>query len=180
MGEKDVGHVLKLFVYQMNQDDPKKCTSNKLCRLRLVKPLFRISRLPKKRVLLNPYAEELLLAKDRDLILRGGLAIIDCSWKKAKETFVKTIRGTHRKLPTLIAANPINYGHAHYLSSAEALAAALYVVSLKKEAKKLLNAFKWGPAFLSLNKNLLEDYGVADTEADIREIEKSYFSPKRE
>lgn len=180
MGKIDAGYVLKLFVYQMKQDDPKKCTSNKLCRLHLVQPRFRISRLPQNRVLLNPYAEEILLPNDRALIQRGGLAIIDCSWKKAEEIFVKRIRGIHRKLPTLIAANPVNYGHAHRLSSAEALAAALYIMSLKREAERLMNVFKWGPAFLSLNKNLLEEYGLAETEEDIREIARSYFHLERE
>lgn len=49
---------LKLYIYLMKQDDPKKCTSNRLQRLKLVKPIFNRMRIPRKAVVLNPFARD--------------------------------------------------------------------------------------------------------------------------
>ena len=55
-----------------------------------------------------------------------GLAVIDCSWKHADHIFQKFRTG--RRLPRLLAANSVNYGRWEKLSSAEALAAALFLI----------------------------------------------------
>lgn len=89
--------------------------------------------------------------------------------------FSKRIHGIHRRLPTVLAANPVNYGHAAKLTSAEALAAALYILGFKEEAERLLKPFKWGPVFIALNKQPLEEYCTAENEEAIRKIEESYF-----
>jgi pre-rRNA-processing protein TSR3 len=175
MDEREINRLLKLFVYQMSQDDPKKCTSNRLSHLRLVKTIYRISKMPKNAVVLNPYSEDTLFPGDRDPILRSGLVVIDCSWKRAEDVFSKRFQGINLRLPILLAANPINYGHQSSLSSVEALAAALYIVGLKKEAEKLVEIFKWGHVFIDLNKNPLEDYSSATTRESMSEIERSYF-----
>lgn len=175
MDEGEAGHFLKLFVYQMNQDDPKKCTSHRLSHLGLVKTLNRAFKIPRNAVILNPYSEDVLFPGDRDLVVRGGLAVIDCSWKRAEEVFLKRFQGINRRLPILLAANPTNYGHPSKLSSVEALAATLYIVGLKKEADRLVNAFRWGPVFIALNKNPLEEYSLAKNRENIGEIEGTYF-----
>ena len=173
--EEGSHHLLKLYVYQMKQDDPKKCTSNKLQHLKLIKTVFNISRLPKSIVVLNPYAEEVLLPEDRELIFRKGLMVIDCSWNKAEEVFTRKFRGINRKLPVLLAANPVNYGRKSKLSSAEALSAALYIIGLKEDAEKLMRPFKWGTGFIALNRQLLEDYSLTISREDIIKIEEAYF-----
>jgi len=175
MGEGRKDRLLKLFVYQMNQDDPKKCTSKRLNHFGLVKTIYHISKLPKKVIVLNPYSEEVLFPGDRDIVLWDGLMVIDCSWKRAEEVFLTKFRGINRRLPILLAANPINYGHPSNLSSLEALAAALYIIGLKDEAEKLTKVVKWGPVFIKLNENPLNDYSVAKNREDISEIEKTYF-----
>ena len=131
--------------------------------------------MPKNAVILNPYSEDALFPGDRDPILRSGLVVVDCSWKRAEDVFSKRFQGINRRLPILLAANPVNYCHQSSLSSVEALAAALYIIGLKEEAEKLVEIFKWGPVFIALNKNPLEDYSSATSREAISEIEHDYF-----
>jgi pre-rRNA-processing protein TSR3 len=74
-----------------------------------------------------------------------------------------------------MAANPINYGKISILSSAEALSATLYIANYIEESRRLMSIFKWGPNFLELNKNPLEDYRLAKTPEDMIKIEEEYF-----
>jgi len=75
----------------------------------------------------------------------------------------------------MLAANPTNYAKLGRLSSAEALAAALYILDEKKLATEIMDKFKWGHTFLELNSNLLEDYANAETKEQIEQLEKEYF-----
>lgn len=85
---------------------------------------------------------------------------IDCSWNRAQPVFEKNIRGQNRKLPPLLAGNPINYGIISRLSTAEALAAALIITGFREQGEKILSLFKWGPTFLSLNAEPLISYAT--------------------
>ena len=118
----------KLFSLHFNEWDKKKCTALKLAKLNLIKIVPEIKGRIFNAILLNPFSNKELSASDRDAILKYGLVVIDCSWKRifnVKEFNVKT----SRKLPPLIAANPVNYGKWEKLSSVEALAAALYITN---------------------------------------------------
>ncbi len=84
-------------------------------------------------------------------------------------------KGIGRRLPAMLAANPTNYAKLGKLSSAEALAAALYILDEKKMATEIMDKFKWGHTFLELNSNLLEDYANAETKEQIEQLEKEYF-----
>ena len=61
------------------------------------------------------------------------------------------------------------------LSSAEALAAGLYIAGFKDQAKKLLYVFKWGPNFFILNEDALEEYSSAHSREEILKVEHAYF-----
>jgi pre-rRNA-processing protein TSR3 len=163
---------VRLYVFPMKQDDPKKCTAHRLVRFKLARPLRRV---PWSAVVLDPFAESVLTRQDRASAERGGLVAIDCSWKRNERGFPRAFRGTHRRLPLLVAANPVNYGHLYRLSTAEALAAALYILGCKDVAEHLLEAFKWGPVFADLNREPLEDYAAVDDGDAVRRIERSYF-----
>lgn len=159
----------------MRQDDPRKCTAAKLARLGLARRVRVAAALPRRGVTLNPYSLEFLTLGDRDAIMTGGLSAIDCSWRLADVVFRRRFRGIPRRLPTLLAGNPVNYGRLNILSSAEALAAALYICQRKEDAQKVLSVFKWGPTFLSLNGDALDEYSTAADQADVLRIQEEYF-----
>jgi len=165
----------KLYVYQMHQDDPRKCTSAKLARFRLVKPVHFMRHIPRKSIVLNPFAKEVIFPGDRPEVERFGVVVVDCSWERAQEVFSKRLGGRSMRLPTLLAGNPVNYGHPQKLSSAEALAATLYVVGFRGEAEKLMSIFKWGHTFIELNRQPLDEYGQASSREEIEGIEREYF-----
>jgi pre-rRNA-processing protein TSR3 len=82
---------------------------------------------------------------------------VDCSWKYAEDVF-SHLKANCRTLPYLVAANPVNYGKPLKLTTAEALAASLYIIGYGKKAEKLLSKFNWGHNFLVMNKEPLEEY----------------------
>ncbi|NHJ22660.1 MAG: DUF367 family protein [Candidatus Lokiarchaeota archaeon] len=140
----------KLFCLHFNECDKKKCTALKLAKLNLIKIVPEIKGKIFNAILLNPFSNEELSATDRDAILKYGLVVIDCSWKRifnVKEFSVKT----SRKLPPLIAANPVNFGKWEKLSSVEALAAALYITHFDVYGDLILSKFSWGSEFKAIN-----------------------------
>lgn len=148
---------IKLYVLVAEECDPEKCTANKLVRFGLVKPIRRIKEVPRGCIVLNPLADDCLSIKDREVASQRGVLAVDCSWKSVQEFFNNVkIRGLHRKLPKLIAVNPINFGNPYILSTVEALAASLYILGFKDQAEELLSIFKWGHHFLKVNEKLLE------------------------
>jgi pre-rRNA-processing protein TSR3 len=167
--------LVKLYVYMLGQDDPAKCTAGKLHKFRLAVRVTRACRLPRKVVLLNPYAGKVLTPADRPAAERWGLAAVDCSWERVREIAWSRIPGLHRRLPLLLASNPVSYGCLARLSSLEALAAALYVLGFKGQAERLLRLYKWGSTFLTLNKEPLEAYSQALTQEETAEIERGFF-----
>ena len=165
---------VKLYSLLLKQDDPRKCTSAKLSKFGILKPIYRSRQIPRYAILLDPGAEVGFSHLDSN-ILDAGLVVVDCSWNRIIESFARRFPGQHRRLPFLLAANPVNYGHLSILSSAEALAAALYIGGFEDQAKLVLSKFKWGPTFLTLNHDPLEDYKEAKNEQEISQLEKAYF-----
>lgn len=160
-------------VYMMRQDDPSKCTAAKLAKFRIAEPVRFIR---KDTLVLNPFSDTMLTKNDAKIA--DAICAIDCSWERADEV-AKHQRafssGIGRRLPALLAANPVNYAKLGKLSSAEALAGALYILGDRQTAAEILNKFKWGHTFLELNADLLEDYSKAETQEQVRQIEQEYF-----
>ena len=158
---------VRIVVYNARQCDPKKCTALKLKRFNLVRQVVQVRFLPKRAVVLNPFSETAFSPADRGRVEDFGLAALDCSWEHAERVLLKHVRGTSRCLPVLVAGNPVNFGKLTKLTTAEALAAALYIVGHRSQAVELLSVFKWGHTFLEINSERLEAYALARDSAEV-------------
>jgi len=145
---------LGLYALHLNQDDPKKNTIIKLNRFNLVKLGKKLSQFPKNAIVLDPFSKNVINFQDRNNLRKFGIIVIDCSWAQIDLVFNRKYK-MGRKLPHLLAANSVNYGKWDKLSSAEALAAALFITGFKIEAEELLSKFSWGKSFWEINKDFL-------------------------
>ena len=161
--------MMKIQVLMFEQDDPSKCTAAKLVKFGIAK---RVKHLTGKDMILNPFAKEFVLKNDRDLT--GSITAIDCSWELAQGMFLKRFAGLSRKLPPLLAGNPVNYSKVGKLTTAEAIAGALYIMDYKELADSVIGKFKWGHTFFDLNQYLLQDYLHAKTTDDVMKISQEY------
>ncbi|XP_019191213.1 PREDICTED: ribosome biogenesis protein TSR3 homolog isoform X3 [Ipomoea nil] len=128
-------------------------------------------------IALSPAGSHCISREDHALIERKGLAVVDCSWARLDDVpFAKLRCAAPRLLPWLVAANPVNYGRPCQLSCVEALAAGLIICGEEESAHLLLNKFKWGHAFLSLNRELLKAYSECKTSADIISTQNEWLS----
>ena len=144
------------------QDDPKKCTAAKLIKFGLAK---KITKSQSKTVLLHPYSEKTLFNHEKSLF--NSITGIDCSWTLAEQVFQKDFAGISRKLPPLLAGNPVNYSKINKLTTVEAIAGAAFILGDELLSKNLLEKFNWGHTFLELNENLLHDYQKANSENEM-------------
>ena len=162
--------MVKLYALYYRHDNPKYNTVHKLIRLGIVE---RVDKPPPNSIVLDPLSPHPLSKTDRSLLERYGVVVLDASWRK-----IRTVLGRHhglrRRLPLLLAANPVNYGKPYLLSSAEALAAALLITGFNQRAQQLLSAFKWGPEFLRINEKLISLYSGAGNSREI--IEKECYA----
>ena len=171
---------LRIEAIHLDQDDPKKCTARKLERAGLIKCKSRISHAPKRGVLLDPLADHILSPADSRLVAGGSLVALDCSWKKIEDSvrmIKRTTRLESRILPILLAGNPVSWGKRGRLSTAEALAASLYIVGLKEEAFEILKPFSFSDSFMSVNKEPLEAFASCSSGGEVIEVQWEFFDP---
>ncbi|TFG13047.1 MAG: DUF367 family protein [Promethearchaeota archaeon] len=139
-----------IYCLHYNECDPKKCTALKLKKHKILEIIPSISRSLRKSIILNPFSRTELSVEDRSIILKFGLIVIDCSWRNLNK--IRNFKWMNeRRLPPLIAANPVNYGKWEKLSSVEAIAASLLITKFEEEAKFILSKFSWGETFLKIN-----------------------------
>lgn len=161
-----------LTIYHTSQDDPKKCTAKKLARFHLATLQKNIHHLPADAILLNPLSPKALSPEDSST---ADIVAVDCSWEKTEQVFnILSQKRKARALPYLLAANPVNYGKPFRLTTAEALAATLYILGAVEQATDLLKIFTWGLHFFVLNKEPLDDYQKAQNSTEIIQIMNQY------
>ncbi len=170
---------VRITIYHAAQDDPKKNTALRLKRRGLARIVTRVRFLPKRAIVLNPFGEIAFSPADRERISQFGLAALDCSWEHAQKVMGKHVKGTSRCLPILLAGNPVNYGKLTKLTTAEAIAAAMYIAGFKKESEELLSIFTWGHTFFELNGMLLDNYARAKDSAEIVEMQNRLLKVKK-
>lgn len=175
---------IPLAMWDFGQCDSKRCTGKKLSRLHLLRELRTSASWPG--LCLTPEGQQAVSPADRAVVAANGVCVVDCSWalldqvpfKKLKVTntfcwlsrvhFTLSLQaGEPRLLPYLVAANPVNYGKPLRLSCAEAIAAALFITGFKDEATEVMGCFKWGPAFITLNEELLIKYAACADSAEV-------------
>ena len=161
------------------QDDKSKNTAVKLGRRGLITLHERLTKLPRKGIILDPLCGKVLGPEDREMMSnRGNLVVLDCSWAHIEESVdivSKRTRLQARMLPLLLAANPVNWGKPGRLSSAEALAASLWLLGYPEQAKTLLASFSWGEQFITLNQEPLEAYASAESSEELVRMQLEFF-----
>ncbi|XP_057531677.1 uncharacterized protein LOC130809861 [Amaranthus tricolor] len=169
---------IQLAMWDFGQCDAKRCTGRKLARFNLLKELRVTAGFGG--IVLSPVGTHCVSREDYPLIKQRGLAVVDCSWARLTDVpFVKLRCTAPRLLPWLVAANPVNYGRPCELSCVEALAAALLICGEEEAAHMLLGKFKWGHAFLSLNKELLKAYSECKDSSEIISVQNAWISKQQ-
>lgn len=172
------GFPVRITIYHAAQDDPKKNTALRLKRRGFARIVTKTRFLPKRAIVLNPFGETAFSPADRERIERFGLAALDCSWEHAQKVMSKHVKGTSRCLPVLIAGNSVNFGKLTKLTTAEAIAAALYIAGFKRESEELLSIFTWGHTFFELNAMFLDKYITAKDSAEIVSMQTGLLKGK--
>jgi len=162
---------VEVHVRYAGDDDPKKCTARKLARFDLA-TLHRADRSTPYGLVLDPHAERALSPADDP----HRLVALDCSWTSA-DPDAFSLRGDHRALPFLVAANPVNYGRPFRLTTVEALAGALVVLGERDHAERLLSKFRWGETFLELNAEPLARYAACADSTEVVAVQADYLAP---
>ena len=134
------------------QDDPKKNTAVRLSKRGNLKLHERFNRLPRRGIILEPLCSKASGPEDHSLLLEegGSLAGLDCSWAQIEDSVQQVMKRTKlkpRMLPLLLQSNPVNWGKPSKMTTAEALAASLYLIGKEEQARGLLSAFHWGEQF---------------------------------
>lgn len=159
-----------LAMWDFGQCDSKRCTGRKLARLNCLKDLRTSQKFPG--LIITPVGKYIVSPEDRPIVAHMGVAVVDCSWAKLDDVPFNKIRGPYeRLLPLLYAANPVNYGKPWKLTCAEAIAAALYICGMPKEARYVMSKFKWGDGFFGINEKLLNLYAQCKTSDEILTVQ---------
>lgn len=167
-----------MFVFNAEHCNPKRCSARRLDKFGMIESVDRLGRLPKKAILLDPFAKKALSPEDTEQAVNRGICILDCSWEHAERTFKnakRIARLTSRSLPYLLAANPINYGKPWRLCSLEAAAAALAILGDTEHANRVAAVTNWGVTFMKLNAEPLEEYAAAETSGEVVRIQQAYL-----
>ncbi|KAH0572823.1 O-sialoglycoprotein endopeptidase [Spironucleus salmonicida] len=165
---------MKLFMYDYEQCDPKRCSGQRLYKRNLLEkiPITR----PFAGILLSSEGTFYLSQADIALAAQRGLGVVDCSWNEIlnhNSVPVKSLKcRNHRRLPFLVAANTVNYGKPMHLNCAEALIAGLYMLDQVEMAQKLSNEIEYGAEFLRINFDSLERYKGCVDSIQVEKAEK--------
>jgi len=136
-----------------------------------------LNSIPKGSVILSPFAEQALSPADRTHAEKG-LVVMDLTWTHIDD--LPRPKGMNeRSLPFLIASNPVNWGRPMELNSAEAVLASLMILGDQEQARNIIERFNWGPEFIRINGEMLEDYSKAKDSAEVVSIQNEYVEALR-
>lgn len=162
---------MEYHVRLVGDDDPEKCTARRLAadgRL----AIHHDDRSTPWGVVLDPHAAQALSPADAEQTDR--IVAVDCSWSSADADAFE-VAGIPRALPYLVAVNPVNFGRPLRLTTAEALAAAAYILGEAGDAETLLAGFTWGETFLELNAEPLRRYAACEDSTEVVAVQSEYL-----
>lgn len=163
--------MINILVYDKCQCDPRKCTAKRMVKFGLAEER-NLRRIPAGSLVLSPFGDRVLSPADLRHA-RRGLAVMDLTWTNIDD--FPHIRGEKaRRLPYLVAANPVNYGRPWKLNSAEAVLASLIIMGQDKQAELFTTRFNWAPTFIALNRELLEAYRAAGNAEGVQKVSDEY------
>jgi len=172
--EEEVEIPFPVAMWDMLHCDPKRCSGKKMSRLGLIKELKLGQKWPG--ICLSPEGKGVVSPEDKPILKKQGAAVIDCSWERIDETPFKKMKSRHpRLLPWLVAANPVNYGKPCKLNCVEALSAAFYICGYPEVAAEYMSRFSWGPAFIDINRELLDKYSECKTSEEVIKIQNEHL-----
>jgi len=161
---------VRIYIIMAHEDDPRKCTAARMVRFGEARAAT-ASKVPRGAVILDPCAEKSISAEDEEAVRRFGILGVDCSWNRLEEP-PRVRKGLkHRALPFVVPTNPTNFGKAQKLTTAEAFAAALYILGEREQAEGIMARFKWGPSFLATNRAVLDLYAAAKDSSEVVRIQ---------
>ena len=169
---------IKLTMLYFDQCDPKKCTGKKMERLGLLSEMKFYPNYGG--ILLTPNGKKICSIEDHDIIKKKGICVIDCSWAKFNELNLNLNKIETRALPFMVAVNPVNFGKAYKLTCAEAFAGSLFLGGFEREAKFIMNHFKWGENFFKINKELFDKYKGITSQDELKSIQEKYVNDELE
>jgi len=162
---------VELHVRYEGDDDPERCSARALARHDLVRLHHTASATPAG-IVLNPHADVALSPEET---LEGStLVALDCSWETAEQSMFE-LDGVQRALPFLVAGNPVNFGNAMQLTTAEAFAGALAILGEMEQAEAVMGKFRWGHTFLELNEELLDRYASCANSSEVVAVQNEYL-----
>lgn len=166
---------MDLHVRYEADDDPDKCTARRLAGQDLA-TLHRDPGTMPHGLVLDPFADRALSPADRPADgAPARLIALDCSWATAEREGVD-LRGPHRSLPFLVAANPVNFGRPFRLTTLEAFAGALVILGERSQADTVAAAVRWGEPFLAMNEEPLRRYAACSTSTEVVSVQDDYLA----
>ena len=164
--------MIPVYVVDLDGGDPKKCTGKRMEKFGLGKSVS-VRGVPPGAIVLSANGNQILSPADAKKA-RRGVAVLDMTWTNIDQE--PHMRGVLlRRLPYLLASNPVNWGKPWQLNSAEAVLASLLIMGFDEQADLFMPRFNWAPEFVNLNRSLLEAYRAADGPEEVERIQNDYI-----
>lgn len=165
--------MIPVYIVDLDQCDPKKCSGKRMEKFGLGREIPP-RRVPGGSIVLSASGDRVLSPADVKHA-RRGVVVLDLTWTNIEQE--PHLRGVLlRRLPYLVASNPINWGKPWHLNSAEAVFASLLIMGMDEQAELFLPRFNWARTFMEINGPLLEAYRAAKDADEIERIQNEYIA----
>ena len=164
--------MIPVYIVDLDQCDPRKCTGKRMEKFGLGKEIP-VHKVPGGSIVLSASGKQVLSPADAKKA-RRGLVVLDLTWTNIDQE--PHMHGVLlRRLPYLVASNPVNWGKPWRLNSAEAILASLLIMGMDEQADLFMPRFNWAPTFVEMNRSLLEAYRAAANAEEVERIQNEYI-----